>query len=93
MEPVVAVLVLVSATLHPIWNALAKRDRAPERVNIYEIMSKPVIPLDPDMDVRYCARMFEQFGLAIAPVIEGGNVMGMVRYDELVFKGLMTGME
>ena len=73
-------------------NVLAK-DRAPERVNIYEIMSKPVIPLDPDMDVRYCARMFEQFGLAIAPVIEGGNVMGMVRYDELVFKGLMTGME
>jgi drug/metabolite transporter (DMT)-like permease len=32
MEPVVAVLVLVSATLHPIWNALAKRDQAPERV-------------------------------------------------------------
>ena len=29
------------------------RDRAPNRVNVYEIMSKPVLSLDPDMDVRY----------------------------------------
>ena len=32
MEPTVAVLVLASATLHPIWNALVKRDESPERV-------------------------------------------------------------
>ncbi|MDH3967005.1 MAG: hypothetical protein OEU56_08280, partial [Rhodospirillales bacterium] len=32
MEPTVALLVLVSATMHPIWNALAKRDEAPELV-------------------------------------------------------------
>lgn len=63
-------------------------DRAPERVNIYEIMSKPVIPLDPEMDVRYCARMFDRFGLSSAPVIDGGNVLGIVSYNELVFNGL-----
>ena len=33
-------------------------DRAPERVNVYEVMSKPVICIDPDMDIRYCARLF-----------------------------------
>ena len=32
-------------------------DRAPDRVNIYEIMSKPVITIDPEMDIRYCARL------------------------------------
>jgi drug/metabolite transporter (DMT)-like permease len=32
MEPTVAVLVLASATLHPIWNALVKGDESPERV-------------------------------------------------------------
>jgi len=32
MEPTVALLVLVSATMHPIWNALAKRDENPEWV-------------------------------------------------------------
>ena len=63
-------------------------DRAPERVNVYEIMSKPVIPVDPDMDVRYCARLFDRFGLSNAPVVESGEVLGIVSYNELVFDGL-----
>ena len=64
------------------------RDRAPNRVNVYEIMSKPVLSLDPDMDVRYCARMFDRFGLSNVPVIEDGQVIGIVSYSELVFRGL-----
>ena len=64
------------------------RDRAPERVNHYEIMSKPVIPVEADMDVRYCARWVERFGLSNAPVIENGQVIGVVSYKELVFDGL-----
>ena len=42
-------------------------------MNVYEIMSKPVVSLDPDMDVRHCARMFDQFGLSSVPVIENGK--------------------
>src|SRR5690606_30478691 len=38
------------------------KDRAPERVNVYEIMAKPVISVRPDMRVRYCARLFERCG-------------------------------
>jgi len=68
-------------------NVLA-RDRAPDRVNLYEIMSKPVISVEPDMDVRYCARLFDRFGLASVPVIEHGVVLGIVSYRELVFEGL-----
>ena len=64
------------------------KNRSPERVNVYEIMSKPVISLDPDMDVRYCARLFDRFGLANVPVIENGRVLGIVSYRELVFRGL-----
>ncbi|RLQ23310.1 CBS domain-containing protein [Seongchinamella sediminis] len=64
------------------------RDRSAERVNVYEIMSKPVISVEPDMDVRYVARMFQSFGLANAPVIENGRVIGIVSYSELVFEGL-----
>lgn len=69
---------------------IAKRvlaeDRAPERVNIYEIMAKPLISLPPHMDVRYCARLFERFGLAYAPVIENEEVLGLVGYRELVLR-------
>lgn len=63
-------------------------DRAPERVNLYEIMSKPVIPIEPDMDVRYVARMFDSFGLSSAPVVENNEVIGIVSYDGLIFDGL-----
>ena len=64
------------------------KDRAPERVNIYEIMSKPVISVDPQMDIRYCARMFEKFGLSRTPVVENGKIIGMVSYTDMVLKGL-----
>ena len=65
-------------------------DRSPYRVNVYEVMSKPVISIDPEMDVRYCARLFDQFGLSQAPVIESGQVIGIVGYDALVLKGLVA---
>ena len=75
--------------LSDIAKRVLAKDRAAERVNVYEIMSKPVIPIDPDMDVRYVARMFDQFGLSNAPVIENGQVIGVVSYSELVFEGLL----
>ena len=57
-------------------------------MNVYEIMSKPVIPVDPELDVRHCARLFSRFGLSNAPVIADGKVLGIVSYNELVFDGL-----
>lgn len=68
-------------------HVLAK-NRSPERVQVYEIMSKPVIAVDPQMDIRYCARMFDKFGLARAPVIAGGEIIGIVSYTDMVLKGL-----
>jgi len=64
------------------------KDKSPDRVNVYEIMSKPVIPVSPEMDIRYCARLFERFGLERAPVVENGEVLGMVSYHTLVLRGL-----
>jgi predicted transcriptional regulator len=64
------------------------KNRAPERVNVYEIMAKPVITVRPDMDIRYCARLFENFGIGHAPVAEDGKIIGMVSYYRLVLHGL-----
>jgi CBS domain-containing protein len=64
------------------------KDRAPERVNIYEVMSKPVLTIDPNMDIRYCARLFERFGLSRAPVVENGKVIGIVSHTDMVLKGM-----
>lgn len=67
-------------------------NRAPERVNVYEIMSKPVIGVDPAMNIRYAARMFDKFGLARAPVVEERTIVGIVSYTDMVLKGLAVNL-
>ncbi|MCO4812009.1 MAG: CBS domain-containing protein [Gammaproteobacteria bacterium] len=64
------------------------QDRAPERVNVHEIMAKPVVTVRPDMNIRYCARLFENFGIGHAPVEEDGKIIGMVSYYRLALYGL-----
>lgn len=68
-------------------NILAK-NKSPERVNVYEIMSKPVISVKPEMDIRYCSRLFENFGLNRAPVIDNNEVIGVVGYSDIVLRGI-----
>jgi CBS domain-containing protein len=68
------------------------KDRAPDRVNIYEIMAKPVISVHPDMDIRYCARLFDRFGLSRAPVVENHEVIGIVSLTDLVMKGMVPNL-
>lgn len=74
--------------LSDIAKQVLARDRAPERVNVYEVMSKPVVAVDPAMDIRYCARLFERFGLSRAPVIDDGRVVGIVSYTDMVLQGM-----
>lgn len=64
------------------------QDRSPQRVNVYEIMSKPVLSVDAKMDIRYCARLFDRFGITRAPVMEDGRLAGIVSYHDMVLKGL-----
>ena len=68
-------------------HVLAK-DRAPDRVNVYEIMNKPVISVHPDMDIRYCSRLFANYNLVRAPVLENNKIIGMVSPNSLVLDGL-----
>jgi len=70
-------------------HVLAK-DRSPDRVNVYEIMAKPLLSVDPDMDIRYCARYFENFGLSRAPVVEKRQVIGIISFTDMVLKGLVN---
>jgi signal-transduction protein with cAMP-binding, CBS, and nucleotidyltransferase domain len=68
-------------------HVLAK-DRSPERVNVYEIMTKPIISMNPEMDIRYCSRMFARYNLVRAPVLENRTVIGTVSPISLVLDGL-----
>ncbi|MCW8932546.1 MAG: CBS domain-containing protein [Gammaproteobacteria bacterium] len=63
-------------------------DKSIERTNVYEVMTKPAVTINPDMDIRYCARMFEQLGLSRVPVVEHGKIIGIISYTDMVLKGL-----
>ena len=79
--------------LSDIAKKVLARDKSPERVNIYEIMSKPVIGVDPDMDIRYCTRLFENFGLSRAPVIRNQEVLGVIGYTDIVLRGILEQLD
>jgi signal-transduction protein with cAMP-binding, CBS, and nucleotidyltransferase domain len=74
--------------LEDIATEVLAKNRAPERVNIYEIMEKPLLPIDPQMDIRYCARLFERYNLNRAAVVEGREVIGIIDYTDIVIKGM-----
>ncbi len=65
------------------------RDRAPERVNVYEVMVKPVVWVDPGMDIRYAARLFDRLGFSRAPVLENTRVVGIVSFTDMVIRGML----
>lgn len=76
--------------LSDIARKVLSKDRSPERVNVYEIMNKPTLSVRPDMQVKYCARLLDQFDLSTAPVIDAaGEVIGVVSYDTLVMGGMI----
>ena len=60
--------------------------RSSEEVNVYEIMTKPVITVPADMDVRYVARLLYRAGIRRAPVEEGGKLVGMISLSSLVLE-------
>ncbi len=75
-----------------LMNDIAKKvlaqNRSTDRTNIYEIMTKPALSVSPDMNVKYCARLFERFGISRAPVIKHGEIVGMVSYNNIVLNGM-----
>ncbi len=61
--------------------------RSPDRVNVYEIMSKPVVSLREDMDIKYAIRLLARFDLSRAVVVDwGGHLGGLVTLRDMVLR-------
>ena len=64
------------------------KNRSPKRVNVYEVMVKPAVYVDQDMDIRYCSRLFARFSLVRALVVDGKEVLGTISPNSLVLDGM-----
>ena len=61
------------------------KNRPPERVSVYEAMSKPVVTLPPGMLVRYAVRLLVELRLTRAVVVDDErDAVGMVTLRDLV---------
>lgn len=60
----------------------------PSTVRVHEIFSKPLLVVNPDLDVKYVARLMANFGLSRAPVIFDGKVQGIVSVSDIVNKAM-----
>ncbi len=58
--------------------------RSPASVNVYEIMTKPIITVPADMDIRYVARLIYRADIRRAPVEDGGELIGMISLTSLI---------
>lgn len=72
-------------TVSDLAREVVAHDRAPERVNVYEIMSKPTLTIRSAMLVRYAVRLLVQFGVSRALVVDdAGAPCGLVTLRDLV---------
>ncbi len=59
--------------------------RSAERINVYEIMSKPVLTLSADMKIKYAVRLLVRFDLSRALVVDSGRQpVGIVTLRDMV---------
>ena len=71
--------------MHDIAEKVVAPNRSPERVSVYEIMSKPVITVDAEMDIRYAVRLLTRFRVSRTLVMDKGELAGLVTLTDLVF--------
>jgi len=72
--------------IHDIAEKIVSADKSPDRVSVYEIMSKPVLSVEADMDIKYATRLLFRFGLHRALVLDRRELGGIVTLRDLVLR-------
>jgi len=74
--------------VHDIAEQVVATNRSAERVNVYEIMSKPVLSVDVGMNIKYAVRLLTRFKLTRALALDQGKLVGIVTLRDLVLRSL-----
>ena len=73
-------------TVHDIAGQVIGPARSLDRVSVYAIMSKPVLTVDVEMDVKYAIRILTRFRLSRALVTEKGTMVGIVTLRDMAIR-------
>jgi CBS domain-containing protein len=53
-------------------------------INVYDVCTKPVITVPPNMDLKYVARLMAKLRLARVVVLESDNMVGIITMSDIV---------
>lgn len=59
-------------------------DFAPERMSAYQVMTKPVLTIESDMNIRYAIRLLTRFKISRVLVVKHGKAVGIVSLRDMV---------
>jgi len=71
-------------TIKDIARKVIGQRRKLHETHVYEIMSKPVLSIPPNMPLPYAARHLTNFNVSYAMVLENNTVVGMVSLHGIV---------
>jgi CBS domain-containing protein len=70
-----------------VYSVMAER-RDPAAVQVHEIMTKPLVVVNPDLDAVYVSRLMAQKGLSRAPVLYDQKLQGVISVTDLITKAM-----
>ncbi len=74
------------------WGIVVRKDvvnkvidpgKDPDKVRVYEIMTRPLITVSPGLALKYCARLMHRTGIRRAPVFDGMNIVGIITNTDI----------
>lgn len=93
-EKGVSSLVVNRRDLEDTWGIMTRKDvvskvvnpgRDPDEIRVFEIMTKPLVMVSPGLELKYCARLFNQTGIRRAPVFDGKEIVGILSNTNIFF--------
>ena len=74
-------------TINGFVREVITKDHAPDRVSVYEVMSKPVLTVPTDMNIKYSVHMLVEFGPFRAIVVGSDRApVGSVPLRDMVLR-------
>ena len=74
------------------WGIVTRKDvihkvvnpgKHPLEVRVFQIMTKPVVTVTPELALKYCARLMNNAGIRRAPVYDGREIVGIVSNTDI----------
>jgi CBS domain-containing protein len=70
-----------------VYRVIAER-KDPGKVKVHEVMTKPLVVVNPDLDVVYVARLMAQQKLSRAPVLFEQELQGVISVTDIINRGM-----